>query len=235
MKPVTFFRKTHKWAMLVIGVQAVLWTLGGVYMTVIPLPVIHGNHLMAENPPAAIDWARVEIEPGLVALANPTAHAIRLTMVDGAPAYQVTGPRQALISAETGRVISPVPEDAIRRMARADFAGDAEIRAVTLLETGPMPQEILSTRPPVWRVDFEGWNEPTFYYSAETGRFLSRRHNLWRGFDIAWMLHIMDYDERADMDNWLLRVATALGLFSALTGMGLVFYSFARRRRAEAA
>lgn len=234
MKPVTLVRKIHRWTMLIIGVQAVLWTLGGVYMTVIPLPVIHGNHLLADAPPDEIDWARVDIEPALVLLANPSAEEIQLTMVDGAPAYQVSGPRQALISAETGQVLSPLPEDMIRRIARADYAGDSEIRAVTLLENRPMPQEIRNARPPVWRVDFEGWNEPTFYYSAETGRILSRRHNLWRGFDIAWMFHIMDYDERADMDNWLLRIATALGLFSALAGMGLVFYSFARRRRARA-
>lgn len=234
MKPVTFFRKAHKWATLVIGVQAVLWTLGGVYMTVIPLPVIHGKHLMSGVAPSEIDWSRVDIDPGLVVMANPDAPLIRLTMFDGGPVYQVLGERHTLISAETGGVVSPVSEDAIRRVARTDFSGDAEIVSVTLI-TDNVPLEIQNARPPLWRVDFAGWNEPSFFYSAETGQFVSRRHNLWRGFDIAWMFHIMDYEDRNDMDNWLLRVATAVGLFSALFGMGLLIYRLGFRNRAKVA
>lgn len=234
MKPVTLFRKAHKWATLVIGVQAVLWTLGGVYMTVIPLPIIHGTHLMADAPPDAIDWSRVEIDPGLVMMANPNAHHVHLTMFDGKPVYRVTGERNALISAETGRVMSPVSEDAIRRVARRDFAGDAQILSVKLIEEN-LPLEVQNAPLPLWRVDFAGWNQPSFYYSAETGRFVSRRHNLWRGFDIAWMFHIMDYKDRSDMDGWLLRIATAVGLFSSLAGLGLLVYRFSRRKPAGTA
>ena len=234
MKPITLFRKMHRWATLIIGVQAVLWTLGGVYMTVIPLPIIHGKHMMSDVQPAEIDWARVDIDPGLVLLANPDAHHVRLTMFDGEPVYQVMGERHSLISAETGKVVSPVSEESVRRVARTDFAGDAEIIAVSLIEED-VPLEIQNATPPLWRVDFAGWNQPSFFYSAETGQFVSRRHNLWRGFDIAWMFHIMDYKDRTDMDNWLLRIMTAIGFFSALAGMGLLIYRLGGRKRPEAA
>lgn len=234
MKPVTLFRKAHKWATLIIGVQAVLWTLGGVYMTVIPLPIIHGTHLTSGEPPPEIDWSKVEIDPGLVLTANPNAHHVQLTTFDGEPVYLVMGERKRLISAETGAVISPVPEEAIRRVARSDFAGDAEILAVTLLEDS-LPIEVQNAPLPLWRVDFSGWDEPSLYYSAETGQFVSRRHNLWRGFDIAWMFHIMDYKDRSNMDGWLLRIASAVGLFSALAGMGLLVYRIGRRKRSEVA
>ena len=45
MNPSFWARKTHKWIGLVIGVQALLWMISGVYMTAISLDVIHGDHL----------------------------------------------------------------------------------------------------------------------------------------------------------------------------------------------
>ena len=51
-------------------------------------------------------------------------------------------------------------------------------------------------------------------------------------FDFVWMLHIMDYDERSDANNALLRIASATGLLFAVTGVWLLFYSFRRRRPA---
>ena len=45
MKPAFWARRAHKWIGLIIGVQALLWMISGVYMTVVPLDVIHGDHL----------------------------------------------------------------------------------------------------------------------------------------------------------------------------------------------
>jgi hypothetical protein len=44
------------------------------------------------------------------------------------------------------------------------------------------------------------------------------------------MLHIMDYDQRTDVNNLLLRAASLSGLLFALSGAGLVYYSFRRPR-----
>ena len=67
------------------------------------------------------------------------------------------------------------------------------------------------------------------YFSPDTGELLARRHNLWRGFDFLWMLHIMDYETRDDVNNLLLRAASVTGLLFALAGIWLLFYSFRRR------
>jgi hypothetical protein len=45
MKPAFWARRAHKWIALAIGVQALLWMLSGLYMTVISLDIIHGDHL----------------------------------------------------------------------------------------------------------------------------------------------------------------------------------------------
>ena len=96
------------------------------------------------------------------------------------------------------------------------------------------PQEMQSRKPPYWQVEFEGWNRPTLYLSPQTGELISRRHALWRVFDVAWMLHIMDYDERTDVNNPLLRVATWSAFAMALTGAWLLIWSFPRRKRKKA-
>ncbi|HEY5613164.1 MAG TPA: hypothetical protein VIK70_06190, partial [Lysobacter sp.] len=45
MKPAFWARRAHKWIALVVGVQALLWMLSGLYMTVISIDIIHGDHL----------------------------------------------------------------------------------------------------------------------------------------------------------------------------------------------
>jgi hypothetical protein len=64
---------------------------------------------------------------------------------------------------------------------------------------------------------------------------VSRRHELWRIFDFVWMLHIMDYDERENVNNLLLRGMTLLALTTSLSGAWLLFFAFPRKRRKAAA
>jgi hypothetical protein len=68
--------------------------------------------------------------------------------------------------------------------------------------------------------------------SPHTGELLAKRHDLWRWFDFLWMFHIMDYEERSDVNNTLLRITASVGLVFALSGLWLLFYSFSRRRTA---
>ena len=120
----------------------------------------------------------------------------------------------------------------VGEQARRIYTGEGKIVSVQLLAKAP--QEMQSRKPPYWQVEFEGWNRPTLYLSPQTGELISRRHALWRVFDFAWMLHIMDYDERTDVNNPLLRVATWSAFAMALTGAWLLIWSFPRRKRKKA-
>ena len=85
---------------------------------------------------------------------------------------------------------------------------------------------------PLWAVHYEEAGDTTLYFSPYTGDIVARRHNLWRIFDFVWMLHIMDYDTRDDVNNALLRIASMTGVLFALSGAWLLLYSFTRRKRA---
>lgn len=230
MKPAFWARRAHKWIALVVGVQALLWMLSGLYMTVISIDVIHGDHLAhANDRPLSASGPLVDTST----LANqfPGLISFRLKRFLDREVYEVhQADAITLVDARSGVRLSPLSDAMARQLAQALYRGKAPIRTVELVKQAP--QEV-STRPvPMWRVEFADNNETTLYLSPHTGELLAKRHDLWRWFDFLWMLHIMDYEERADVNNTLLRVAASAGLLFALSGLWLLFYSFTRKRTA---
>ncbi|MEZ0470039.1 PepSY domain-containing protein [Luteimonas salinilitoris] len=227
MKPAFWARRAHKWIALVIGVQALLWMLSGLYMTIISIDVIHGDHLAhseAEPLPARTSLAA----PDTLAERYPGLEGFRLKRLLGREVYEVRhGGGIARADARTGAPLGPVDVAEARRLAVSQYRGDARLVSLRLLEEAP--QEV-GTRPaPMWQAVFDDRGATTLYLSAQTGELLARRHRLWRWFDFLWMLHIMDYQERADVNNTLLRTAAAIGSVFALSGIWLLLYSFRRR------
>ena len=134
-----------------------------------------------------------------------------------------------LIDANTGQQLTPLSEDVATRIAKYHYAENGAVSRVLLIEKDP-PTELQARALPVWRVDFDDvWNS-TFYIDPNSGQFTTRRHSLWRVFDFLWMLHVMDYDERADINNNVLRIFSVFGTLLGLSGAWLLFYSFNRRR-----
>lgn len=225
-------RNTHKWFGLIIGVQVVLWTLSGLYMTAVHLDIIHGDHLVRAIAPSPIDLSRL-VEPGVVMSRQPSA-SLRLETQLDQPVYVVVGgTEQALYDARTGRKLSPLGEGAARARAQRFYAGSGALKSIELLKQAP--PEIRGRPAPLWRAEFTGWWRPTLYISAQTGELVAKRHDLWRIFDFVWMFHIMDYEAREDVNNTLLRVATWTAVASCAAGAWLLIFSFRLRRRARKA
>ena len=61
------------------------------------------------------------------------------------------------------------------------------------------------------------------YLNPYSGKIEALRSNQWKAWDFFWGLHIMDWDEREDFSNTLLRIFSILALFSALSGIVLFF------------
>ena len=168
----------------------------------------------------------------VVALA-PDASEVRLQTLLDRPVWRVETPTGAfVVDAQSGEKLAPLTEAQAREVARRIYTGTPDIVAASLLTTAPM--EMQARKPPYWQVEFRGWNQPTLYISPTTGEMISRRHNLWRIFDIAWMLHIMDYSERTNVNNPLVRVATWTAFLMALTGAFLLIWSFPRKKKKKA-
>ena len=224
-------RKTHKWLGLFVGLQVIIWSLSGLYMTAVHIDMIHGDHLIRAAIPMSVEASGLK-DPIGVAVANG-ADNVRLAWVRDQPAYLLKmAAGETVVDAATGRPVAALSEAEIRSIAAATYTGREAIASATLITE--IPGEIRGRKPPLWRVEFAHWNKPTFYFSPTTGELLTRRHELWRIFDFVWMLHIMDYDERENVNNWLLRAFTWGAVLMAASGIWLLFYSFHRKKKKAA-
>ncbi len=224
-------RKTHKWLGLFIGAQVVVWSLSGLYMTVIHIDMIHGDHLVRNPPPVPIEAALMG-DPLRLAAAHG-ADQVRLARVRERPAYVLTRAHgEVVVDAMSGIALPPPSEAEVRAIATNIYMGEEAIASARLITR--VPGEIRGRKAPLWRVEFDQWNQPTLYLSPTTGELIARRHELWRIFDFVWMLHIMDYDERENVNNPLLRGFTWGAVLMALSGLWLLFHAFPRRKRKPA-
>lgn len=224
-------RKIHKWVALLVGLQVVIWSLTGLYMTAVHIDTIHGDHLVRAPGERNVD-VRSLVDP--MAVASMTgAENLRLAWLGNEPIYVAKGNSgEVAVHARTGRTVARPTQDQINAIATGIYTGTERIRSIELIDT--IPGEIRGRAPPLWRVEFDHWNKPTFYLSPVTGELVSRRHELWRAFDFLWMLHIMDYKERENVNNAILRVFTWGALLMALTGAWMLLYAFPKKKKKAA-
>ena len=229
-------RRIHRWLGLVIGIQFLLWTVGGLYFSWVKIEDIHGDHLMRPRPQLAADAALVspsEVVRALrarervdslagVELANvlgrPTWRVAYFTTVDGKVAR-----RRQLADAASGALRAPLSREDAVTAARAAYAGTGDVLAVEYLtEANVGSHHEYRTFPlPAWAVRFDGEERPTAYVAAELGQVLRIRNDQWRAFDFLWMLHTMDFRGRDDMNNLVLRAFSVLGLLTIASGFAL--------------
>ena len=197
-------------------------------MTAVHIDVIHGDHLIRQAPTRSADASRL-MDPIALAARNG-AQSVRLAWVRERPVYVLaTRSGERIVDAASAGPVALPSEAEIRAAARATYSGNEPIASATLISD--VPGEIRGRKPPLWRVEFDQWNKPTLYFSPTTGELVSRRHELWRVFDFVWMFHIMDFDERENVNNPLLRIFTWGALLMASSGIWLLFYSFHRKKK----
>ena len=209
-----------------------IWTLTGLYMTVVHIDIIHGDHFIQQAEAMPVRPSEI-VSPVAVAKAAPDAQQVRLAWLVSRPVYIAkTQASELLFDARNGQRLPAPSRGEIRRLAEHWFTGPERLKRLDLITE--IPGEIRGREPPLWRAEFDGWNKPTLYLSPATGQLLSRRHELWRIFDFRWMLHIMDYETRDNVNNWLLRVFTLLALTTVLSGAWLLWFAFPRKRKMAA-
>lgn len=232
MKLNILVRQWHRWIALLIGAQLLLWVASGLYMTAVPIEYIHGDHLVrAQDARLPRDVTLIPVRAALAPFEE--VRSARLKTLLGKPVFEVAhGSGTDLVDARSGERLTPLRENDARALALAYYAAQHPIRELQLLADAPA--EVSGRKPPLWRVTFDDSTDPTLYFSASTGELVAKRHRWWRTFDFLWMLHIMDYETREDVNNALLRVASVIASLLALTGLWLVFPGLRRRMRRRA-
>jgi len=222
-------RWLHKWFGLVLGLQFLIWSGSGAVMALLDHHEVSAEHSVLPvaqpaSPPQPLPLAQVAERVGAPIL------SLQLKPLYDGYVYEAATPAGVrLLDAGTG---APIEVDAAlaKTLAVARFAGAEPVRSVT-----HVAKTTLETRDvalPVWRVEFADEDRTTLLVSAKTGELLGTKNDAWRLWDIAWMLHIMDYKERQSFNHPLIVTVGTGAAWLALSGLILLFRSF---RRADVA
>ncbi len=216
--------RLHLWLGLAIGAQVLLWMASGVAMTWLPMDAVQGADRRSAHGPAPLDPQAplIPINDVLIGLAPASVMKVELIAFLERPVYRVTvrGQGRRLIDAVHGTTLSPLSRQAALVVAETAYQGAAVVGTLDFLEEAA-PGEYRG-RLPVWKARFNDERGTTLYISPDDGRIVAQRNGWWRVYDLFWMLHIMDYGARTDINNLLLRIAATVGLLFAATGLGLV-------------
>lgn len=236
------WRKVHRYLGLIIGVQLFLWTVSGMVFSWNSIRAVRGeNMIRTESPVDLSSFQLRDINQVLASLSAPGADgfepvAIHVRTLMDRPVYEVTGHGQQgqqtiLIDAENGDRLSPIRPEQAGRIAQADFAEPVEVRSIERIDAVGPHSEYRGKELPAYRVALDHPTDTVIYVSADRGVVTTRRNNRWRVFDFFWMLHTMDYQGRDGFNHWLLRIVSAFGLLTVLSGYFLWLKTSPRWRR----
>lgn len=215
------------WAGLILGVQILLWMTSGAVMSLFERELVQGETRAAADIRPELE-PRSYASPGGVIAQAPGATDVRLTTFLGRSVYEATTPDGvALFDAETAEKLSPITEEMASAAAKSDYAGKASIASLELLSDPP--HEYRGPKP-VWRATFDDELGTRLYISAATGRVVARRNAFWRVYDFFRMLHVMDYSDRTNFNNPLLRITAVISVVFVLSGLTLVIWNLVRGR-----
>jgi Cu(I)/Ag(I) efflux system membrane protein CusA/SilA len=249
---VAIIRRYHRWLMLFVGLQFLVWSFSGLYMVLVDIHSIHGEGLVNAKQPVLAPWTegyqntlkstsqsmQQQIRPSISTDINdvlseyPNASNISLGWLGNKPVYRLTSGVAIVIDATTGDILKSISKDLATTIALSSLGESREIKNVELITDNP-PSEIGFRSLPLWRVDFVGMNSPTLYINHTTGEIVTVRQNTWRIFDLLWRLHIMDYYEGEDINNWLLNVFTISGVLAAFSGLILLWFRLFKNNPTE--
>ena len=215
-----YSRRWHRRFGAVIGIQFLLWTLGGTYFSWFHIDNVRGQYETKQatvQPELATFDQLIAIQSLLPGVALPAIKEIRVTRWMNKPVvlFIENGDNMEMFDGLSGEKLSPITRQQAIEVARNDFAPEAAITRVTLVTEkggeykGPTP---------AYRIEFDNLKSTHLYVHANSGKISARRNTIWRGFDFLWMLHIVDFQQREDFNNWLLRILSVLGLITIGSG-----------------
>ena len=228
------WRVWHRWLSLIFGLQMVIWTISGAYMVFFDLDYIHGDHLVQDISQPIPKGVEISSLNDLLSR-YPETRKTSLKSVwlnqKLQPVYKIESNEGAfLVNAESLQRID-ITEQHIKKLANQYYTKDPDaIESVVYMTDNP-PTEVSGALLPIWQVNYADFGNTRLYLSETTGELLVKRHTFWRGFDIAWMLHIMDYDERVDIETWWLKGFIIGTFILMITGTVLLFYTITFKRK----
>ncbi len=209
-------RLFHKYLSLVISIQLLLWTVSGIYFAFNKIELVRGEQYLIEHKVSKLDLKEVE------------------SSFSGKNVNFVRRLDEWIIKVETDSGFSYTDLQG----QNLDELNAEEVREVVRQSTNLIPLMAQRIDKPEIRAEFRGRNLPIFkvatsttdninvYVDAFTGEVTAIRSDSWRIWDFLWGAHIIDYSERENINNFLIKILSILALLSSLSGIVLFFKTF---------
>ncbi len=208
-------RNTHKYLSFFISIQLLLWTVSGIYFAFNKIENVRGEQYRLNQPadillgelsfsiPDAID-INIKKRLGDTIVIASTKSGMRYLDTNGNPVNHITSD-EAMAIVEQATTLQPQRVEQVNDSSRG-----SEYRGRVL---------------PIYRVITKNANdaEINVYVNIYSGDISAIRSVQWRIWDLMWGFHIMDWVERDNIDNILLKIFSILALVSSLTGVLLFF------------
>ena len=208
-------RKTHKYLSILISIQLLLWTISGIYFAFNQIELVRGEQYLLPQV-FSIDLNKINV------------------VLDSVRSVQVArrfGEEILIVRREAGTEYLNLEGVALEKLSREQAT--SIVSSVTSL-TPLAVEEIIDPEP---GSEYRGRNLPLFkvvtkdqendeinvYVDAISGQVVAIRSEQWRLWDLMWGLHIMDWETRDEINNWLLKLFSVLALISSLTGVFIFF------------
>ena len=208
-------RKTHKYLSILISIQLLLWTISGIYFAFNQIELVRGEQYRLPQV-FSVDLSKVNL------------------VLDSVKSIQVArrfGEEILIVRKEAGTEYLNLEGVALKKLSKTQAT--SIVSAVTSLT--PLAVEEINDPEP--GSEYRGRNLPLFkvitqdqendeinvYIDAISGQVVAIRSEQWRLWDLMWGLHIMDWETRDEINNWLLKLFSVLALISSLTGVFIFF------------
>lgn len=242
-----YIRRSHRYLGVLLGIQFILWTIGGLYFSWNDIDEVHGDFQRKRVPLLSSNIQMVS--PSTVLDSIRKTHridslvSIQLIDILGKPFYQIRcisalhdmqshkdhhELMNHLADAQTGSLRPPLSKDEAVAVAKRYFVDKSKVINVEAVDSIHPHHEYRSGELPAYAISFEHPSKTTVYVATELGTVQKFRNDKWRVFDFLWMLHTMDYEGRDNFGNILLRVFSIFGLITVLSGFLLYFISSKR-------
>ena len=198
MKTKKFTRNLHRYLSIFVSIQLLLWTISGIYFAYNKIELVRGEQYRL---PKNVEYR----------IFDRLGTSIIETIQYGEKSYK-TYPE--------GNVINPLTKEEAKKItAQKTTLNPLEVSLVTELYPGAEYRGTL----PVYKVKTDTKDDINVYVGYMTGDIGSIRSDSWRIWDLMWSLHIMDYRERDNINNILLRILSILALVTSISGITLFF------------
>jgi len=212
------FRTFHKYLSLAISVQLLLWTISGIYFAFNKIELIRGEQYLEDEEVTSLDLENLK---GTFNVKN-----VNILQRLNKWIVRVEGESKTYYKDLNGYELAELDKDEAKQIVRQ--------------KTSLTPSSVIKIQYPSTGSEFRGRNLPLFkvntlsrdnvsvYVDPMSGEIAAIRSDSWRTWDFFWGAHIIDYRERDNIDNFLLKVFSILALISALSGIALFFNTLRR-------